>query len=126
MENKLKKYGLDKIVLIILAGILLLLIALPQGNDNNTSKESKDGGESREEKLVRILEKRYGEGNIDVMLTETEKNATYFGEEESGTVTGVLVLVRTGNLEAASYDIVSAITALFDVPAHKVIVMEMK
>lgn len=125
MESKLKKYGLDKIILIVLAGILLLLLALPQNQASN-NQETVQEEEGREERLIRILEKKYGEGNIDVLITESGNHVTYFGEEDSGAVTGVLVLVRTERLEAVSYDIVEIITALYDVPAHKVVVTNMK
>ncbi len=124
MESKLKKYGLDKIILIVLAGILLLLLALPQNQASNNQETVQEEG--REERLIRILEKKYGEGNIDVLITESGNHVTYFGEEDSGAVTGVLVLVRTERLEAVSYDIVEIITALYDVPAHKVVVTNMK
>jgi hypothetical protein len=124
MKGWLKKYGLDKILLMVLAGILLLLLALPESKETATEETASQS--SLEERVIRILEKRYGEGNIAVMITETEGQSTYFGEETDSTVTGVLVLVRSSNPETAAYDIVSAISALFDVPAHKVIVMEMK
>lgn len=75
MELKLKKYGLDKIILVVLAGILLLILAVPSGSSDGASGESSTEAsytEELEQRLVKILEKTYGEGTIDVMITVSD------------------------------------------------------
>ena len=127
MELKLKKYGLDKIILVVLAGILLLILAVPSGGSDGASGESSTEAsytEELEQRLVKILEKTYGEGTIDVMITVSDIEATYF-EEGKESVEGVLVVAAAADDERAVADIISAVTALFDVPTHKVKVLKM-
>lgn len=143
MIELLKKYGLDKALLVVAAGIILILIGSQSGKKTaaGPSENANPGltggvyetafsGPNQEEvsfdeaRLKTILEKKYGEDNIYIMIQKNEVTSSYFNTG-SNEYEGVLVMVRTADYDTATYEIVNAVTALFDVPAHKVIIMKL-
>ena len=137
----------NKIITFILIGILLLVIAMPVKNrglqGSNTDKntygkkedslskdeyacEYKNNAAYYEEKLKKILEKSYGNGSMNVMVSMKAKdNGSDFymddSYEEEFLVDGVLIVADVSLEEAA--DIAFAVCALFNLPAHKVAVL---
>ncbi len=139
MEQKLdlKKEKVNKIITVILVGLLLLIIVVPMG-DGSESNENKnvgmdagdnvagiDGGAAYyEERLKDILEKSYGEGTMDVMVhMKEDENADRMYEESALIVDGILIVANVSDDRAVA-DISFAVCALFDLPAHKVAVIK--
>ncbi len=137
MELNLKKNEkLAKIITVILAGVLILIIIMPvkesveESNDNSGGETTYEDDyiyyeEYYETKLKGILEKSYGEGTMQVMVRvscDDEKNDYYSNEKDKFIVEGVMVVADVADSRALS-DISFAVCALFDLPAHKVAVM---
>ena len=139
MEQKLdlKKEKVNKIITVILVGLLLLIIVVPMGdgtkaNDNKTNvsdtvnnRTNMEGSAAYyEEKLKDILEKSYGEGTMEVMVhMKEEENTDSMYEEGTLIVDGILIVAEVSD-NAAVGDISFAVCALFDLPAHKVAVIK--
>jgi stage III sporulation protein AG len=80
-EIKWKQIGMDKLLLLLLAGVLLVVIAIPTGNSEEKTKESEitasvkeeevteDEKKEMEEKLKSVLGKVEGVGQVEVMIT---------------------------------------------------------
>ena len=133
MEQKTNKEKLNKIITIILVGLLLLIIVMPIGDD---SKEEADYSNQEqeimvvsdaayyEERLKTILEKSYGVGTMEVMvhMKETSENTGLY-EEGTIMVDGILIVADVDS-EADVGNITFAVCALFDLPAHKVAVIK--
>ena len=135
MELKLKKEKLNKIITIILVGLLLLIIVMPMGNVDEKDKEtSSDYKEEEkmvdsksayyEERLKAILEKSYGPGTMEVMvhMSESEKSSGMY-QESTMEVDGILIVADVDEMAYVG-DISFAVCALFDLPAHKVAVIK--
>jgi len=138
MEQKLdlKKEKVNKIITVILVGLLLLIIVVPFGDDTSakegagTSMDDSsniagmEGNASYyEERLKDILEKSYGEGTMEVMVHMREDESTDgMYEENALIVDGILIVADVS--DAAVADISFAVCALFDLPAHKVAVIK--
>lgn len=147
--NKFKgKSG--KIITFILIGILLLVIVMPVKNtekyynvdsgvsesyDNNEvlgqDSDNKEGYTScaayYEDKLKNILEKSYGKGTMEVMVSLKNSDSTgnpYYIDSVSSDylVDGVLIVADIKNNEEAA-NISFAVCSLFNLPAHKVAVL---
>ncbi len=102
VSGKWKKPKKDQILIGILVGVLLLIVALPQGGDQKetdgvvraeTETNSEDPVAVMEEKLQNILEQVEGVGKVEVMITVSsmgkktvEKDRT--AQEESGGASG--------------------------------------
>ncbi|MBR1815738.1 MAG: hypothetical protein IJ763_03465 [Lachnospiraceae bacterium] len=135
------------IITFILIGILLLIIAMPVKKNNvydssitdSTSETSSysEGADIAEydnyadyyeSRLKEILEKSYGEGTMEVMVSLTQiKDDSYMNRYDSSynyerSVDGVLIVADINDASAVA-DISFAVCALFDLPAHKVAVM---
>lgn len=178
----LKKIGLNRLLLILLAGVALLVIAMPV---ENKSEENTDNGKEElvtvtEETYEELLEKRLtevlscveGVGKTKVMITvkatgekivlketpytrnETSENDSeggsrdvrefsqsdtavyiegsdgsrtpYVVQETNPQIEGVIVIAEGGDDILTVKEIVEAVSALFDVPSHKIKVMKMK
>lgn len=133
MELKLKKEKLNKIITIILVGLLLLIIVIPIDDEakegtadssvNQVQLESPDTGAAYyEERLKAILEKSYGKDTMEVMIHMKEDSSAGMYEESTWEVDGILIVA---DVKQDSYvgDISFAVCALFDLPAHKVAVI---
>jgi stage III sporulation protein AG len=89
-----------------------------------------DEGES-----VTLKDSEVSEKNQDNTSEKSEKETTVYGQGESGEepfvtqykkpeVLGVVVCCKGGNEGDNSLKITKAVQALFDVPAHKIVVLE--
>lgn len=188
----LKEIGLPKLIMIFIAGILIILLSFPgifnskylktegtksnktvtvKKDTNTTSYDTNTYITEMENKLVGILKKVSGIGDVKVMITlkssekqialkdtpstqenlneadgeggnRTETNnkreeSTVTVTDENGNsvpyiiqkiepeVEGILVVAEGGDDVNVQLDIINAAEALFDVPANKVIVMDM-
>lgn len=122
-----------KIITVILAGLLLLIVAIPSKNKSeNVLGNSTDSGDEAdilcrtvEERLDRILEDSYGKDTMEVMVnlavTNTSNNFMGSGDTDYK-VDGVLIVAHVNDANAVS-DISYAVCALFDLPVHKVAVI---
>lgn len=140
----------NKLITFILIGVLLLIIVMPVKNkssyesgsvtevknnhydtDAEYSYAASDAYISNaayfEDKLKSTLEKSYGEGTMDVMVSlkeAGEKNSYYESGANEGelVVDGVLIVADVRSSEEAA-DIAFAVCSLFNLPAHKVAVL---
>lgn len=128
MEWKFKKNEKwNKVILIVLCGILLLVIAMPQKTaDTGAGKtvSSTETTASYENRLRTLLEDAYGAGVVDVLIYAGSQTQTYYGSNGQETITGVLITIkREAVSDTTIADITLAVCALFDLPAHKVAVL---
>ena len=130
-----KNEKLNKVIAVILVGMLILIVVVPikdntsvineQGNIDDNSYTYEAYAEYYETRLKAILEESYGTGNIKVMvhLAVDKGSDNLYGDSDNRMmVDGVLVVANVNNEQALS-DITFAVCALFDLPAHKVAVM---
>lgn len=153
LNSLLKKFKgkSSNIITFILIGILLLIIVIPVKNGKDyvsSDKISKDvygyentDGQNEddigrytscaayyEERLKSILEKSYGEGSMEVMVSLKKNENTdnsYYGDNSYNNdfcVDGVLIVADINNSEDAA-NISFAVCSLFNLPAHKVAVL---
>lgn len=129
------KGGKGKIILMAAAGIVLLLASIPTGKGKSSNTAGKSfstyatSGDNSiaalEEKMSQALSQIQGIGKTRVVLTGTENNSVVVGEEKSE-IAGALVITESGGSKQAVEQITEVMEALFDVPAHKIIVVKMK
>ena len=152
LQGMMKK---EKLVVILLIGLLLLIVAFPVKEREeseilpekiNTIEEEKDWQQQMEEDLKRVLEKVKGVGKTEVILTceGTEKNLVekdekdtvytkdakgnqipYLTSQEYPKVIGVVVVAEGGDNPVIIGNIQEAVQVLFQVEAHKIKVMKM-
>ena len=103
--NKTRK---DKIFIVILAGILMMVIAMP-------TKGSEDYEKNLGEELQQMLENTDGVGKVKVLVKTNDAKE----------VTGVLVVCEGGDDKNLVAYITDAINGLLGVPVHKIKVMKM-
>ena len=145
----------EKLVVILLFGLLLMIVALPvkekkdqempEEESENTFQEA-DWQEKMEERLTQVLEQVEGIGDTEVFLTcsgtekkvvekdETESvyekdargnQSPYVVQEQYPQVTGVLIAAKGGDNPMVVQNIREAVQALFQVEPHKIKVMKM-
>lgn len=132
MEHKNNKEKLNKIITVILVGLLLLIIVVPIGEQDkneeisiqeNTVQAVADAA-YYEERLKSILEKNYGVGTMEVMVhMKTNSKDVDMYEEEVLIVDGILIVADVDS-DTDVGNISFAVCALFDLPAHKVAVIK--
>ena len=110
--NKTRK---DKIFIVILAGILMMVIAMPTTVSPVISSGSDDYEKNLGEELQQMLENTDGVGKVKVLVKTTD----------SKEVTGVLVVCEGGDDKNLVAYITDAINGLLGVPVHKIKVMKM-
>lgn len=137
IEKILNKKGKEKILIVLLIGILLMVIAIPvkdESKNNNSLVGLQDTNNDMytnwlkdynsditsystfiEQKLKNILSKVEGVGEVNVMVK--------INEDES--IEGVIVVAGGGGNGTVSASITSAIEALLGIPAHKIKVLKM-
>lgn len=128
MEWKFKKNEKwNKVILVVLCGILLLVIVMPQktaGTVTGGTDASTDTIILYEDRLRTLLADTYGADMVDVLIYAGERSQTYYGSGGGETITGVLITVRREAVSDTTIaDITLAVCALFDLPAHKVAVL---
>lgn len=119
----------NKIILLVLCGVLLLVIAMPQKTEtSDTTKQiSVDACVTYETRLKELLEDTYGKGMIDVLIYAGTSTADYYAGSKKEEITGVLITVKQEVVSGTTIsDITLAVCALFDLPAHKVAVLVKK
>ena len=131
MEWKFKKNEKwNKVILVVLCGILLLVIAMPQkaaGTAMGGSAASEDTTISYEERLRTLLADTYGADMVDVLIYAGDRTQTYYGSGGKESITGVLITIKKEAVTGTTIsDITLAVCALFDLPAHKVAVLVKK
>lgn len=119
----------NNLLLIALVGILLLVVALPTGkNENtivNTQSENKNK-EQVEERLERVLKSTEGVGEVRVMITETEEKGTFEESSNQCNVQGVVVVAQGAEDAGVKKKIQDIVLALFPIEAHKIEIVKMK
>lgn len=123
MEWKFKKNEKwNKVILVVLCGILLLVIVMPQKTVQTGS--SSDTTASYEVRLRELLADTYGADMVDVLIYAGDRTQTYYGSDGTETITGVLITIKKEAVTGTTIaDITLAVCALFDLPAHKVAVL---
>lgn len=122
----IKKIGKEKIVLLGLAGILLIGSSY-FGNikqENNTSyidTQDMEYSEKMENKLKSILETINGVENVSVLITCKEED-DYLTNNEETNIEGVALTAK--GIGENKETIINIISTLFNVPVHKISVVE--
>ena len=118
------KTGKDKILILLLVGIILLVISIPTSKKSSSSLSSSgydsiltDSEQSDlEGKLKRCLAKVEGVGDVDVIVTY---------DSGGKTPEGVIIVANGGDNGTVATEITNAIEALLGLPAHKIKVLKM-
>lgn len=134
-KGKLLDKGKSSWLILLLAGMLLLVIALPVSSDSETESSVSDFSWAKEdsvektlleEKLASLLESVEGVGAVQVMIMTGEEDSGSFYSSGTEKVTGVLVSAEGAHRSVIVKNIQDAVMALFQVDAHKIKVMKMK
>lgn len=144
LSRLLKKLGADKLLLLLLAGVLLMLSFKTDGQKESTEREtaaqiqqpSKGAEEQLEDRLLEILETAYGIGRVCVMITMEESenkvlatiedecifdgDSPYVIKNEAPKIRGVVVILRGVTTPGAALEITQACEVLFGVSSNKV------
>lgn len=117
MESKFVKWlpKKNQWLIVLLAGILLVVIAIPTEKKSQNQVEIKKNTEEShssemEEKLENILSNMQNVGKVQVMITY----------KDSGQVEGIVVLAEGAKNAVVVKNITEVVQALFDVDAHKI------
>jgi hypothetical protein len=148
----LKNLGADKLVLLLLAGILLMF-SFGDGKKTVETKEVKETAVSEENETgsyERELEKRmeellcaaYGEGSISVMITLEESenkilatvneecifdgDSPYVIKNEAPKIRGVVVILEKQASSGTAYEITQACEVLLGISGNRVKVISKK
>lgn len=126
--KKIKEQKTGKFIVILLASVCVL-VALTPVKGNMGDKASKENEEeyvkALENELDKILENTYGNGTIEVMIYGGKKHAEsgwYSNDSTEYIIDGVLIVANVSGQKVVS-DITYAVSALFNLPAHKVAVL---
>ena len=134
-KGRLLDMGKSSWLILLLAGILLLVIAMPASSDTAAESSVSDFSWTKEdsiektlleEKLASLLESVEGVGAVQVMIMTGEEDSDGFYSSGTEKVTGVLVSAEGANRSVIVKNIQDAVMALFQVDAHKIKVMKMK
>ncbi|MBQ8983977.1 MAG: hypothetical protein IJ079_10370 [Lachnospiraceae bacterium] len=143
---QIKKWGVDKWLILLLGGILLLIVCIPV-KKNEVDSEYKGGisiqkdsltdtmvsqnaglmggfsyrqgwvtEDAIEQQLIEILQKIDGVGQVDVMIT---------GNAEYNQIEGVVVVADGADVPIVRQEIIETVQALFPIAAYKVKVCKM-
>ena len=120
MLNKTKR---DKIFIVILAGVLMMVIAMPTKSSSSKavtsgsiySDSSGDYDQTLGKELEEMLGNIEGVGEVKVLLKTSDERE----------VTGVMVVCEGGDDKNLVAYITDAINGLLGVPVHKIKVMKM-
>lgn len=145
----------EQIVMVLLAGILLLIIAMPvKKKEENIASEpetentrvEEDYEERLQRRLKEVLAEVKGIGETDVFITfedtgekvvEKDETDTVYSRDSKGNqtpylsserypkISGVLIVAQGGDSPVVVQNIQEAVQALFQVEAHKIKVMKM-
>ena len=123
-----KKIKKEQLILCFLAGVLLLVIALPTKSakkpvtsDSAEVPVSTNAGKL-EQQLKTMLMQIEGIGKVEVSITLEP----LVDSSQSPDIKGVLVVAESGDDPTATLKIQETVMTLFQLEAHKIIVMKMK
>lgn len=128
-EKFLNKSGKEKILIVVLIGVLMLVAAIPVKSGSSSSGGL--GGETdeaaqeaisdydvyMEQRIEKLLGEVEGVGKVNVMVT--------MGQTDEKTVEGVVIVAEGGGNGLVASNITSALEALLGIPAHKIKVLKM-
>ena len=106
----LGKWNKNHLLVFVLIGILLMVIAIPTGENQIRDEENTE----LEKRLEAILEGMEGVGNVNVMITLQEDDA----------VEGVAIVAEGGDNAVTVRNITEVVQALFHVDSHKIKVIK--
>ena len=106
----LGKWNKNHLLVFLLIGILLMVIAIPTGENQIRDEENTE----LEKRLEAILEGMEGVGNVNVMITLQEDDA----------VEGVAIVAEGGDDAVTVRHITEVVQALFHVDSHKIKVIK--
>ena len=106
----LGKWNKNHFLVFLLIGILLMVIAIPTGENQIRDEENTE----LEKRLEAILEGMEGVGNVNVMITLQEDDA----------VEGVAIVAEGGDNAVTVRNITEVVQALFHVDSHKIKVIK--
>ena len=106
----LGKWNKNHLLVFLLIGILLMVIAIPTGENQISDEENTE----LEKRLEAILEGMEGVGNVNVMITLQEDDA----------VEGVAIVAEGGDNAVTVRNITEVVQALFHVDSHKIKVIK--
>jgi stage III sporulation protein AG len=119
--EKLRKHSKTDWLIFILLGVLVLIVAVPTGSTETKTETSTVKSEaypdSVQEQLAAILERMEGVGEVRVMIS--------YSDEKQLDVEGVVIVAEGGDSPQIQTKIRDTVMSLFDVEAHKVIVVKM-
>lgn len=117
MESKFAKWlpKKNQWLIVLLAGILLVVIAIPTKQEETKRTEVKKETEGTcstemEQRLEDLLSNMQDVGKVQVMITS----------KENGQVEGIVVLAEGAKNGVVVKNITEVVQALFDVDAHKI------
>ena len=123
MESKFAKWlpKKNQWLIVLLAGILLVVIAIPTKQEETKRTEVKKETEGTcstemEQRLEDLLSNMQDVGKVQVMITS----------KENGQVEGIVVLAEGAKNGVVVKNITEVVQALFDVDSHKIKVIEKK
>ncbi len=123
--EKLKSFGMNRLLICLLIGIFLLVICIPTGskkagNEEGMAKTAEIVNDTEvellEQRLEEMLKKIQGVGQVEVMITVSG---------EYNQVEGVAVVAEGADIPQVKQDIMETAQALFPVAAHKIKVCKM-
>lgn len=129
VEKMLNKSGKEKILIVLLIGVLLLVIAIPVKSDKTggcvsgsdtyktSDEEISDYDVYMEQRIEKILSQVEGVGKVNVMVTLENTDDTAIG--------GVVIVAQGGDNGSVVSNITSALEALLGIPVHKIKVLKM-
>ena len=129
VEKMLNKSGKEKILIVLLIGVLLLVIAIPVKSDKTggyvsgsdtyktSDEEISDYDVYMEQRIEKILSQVDGVGKVNVMVTLENTDDTAIG--------GVVIVAQGGDNGSVVSNITSALEALLGIPVHKIKVLKM-
>ena len=129
VEKMLNKSGKEKILIVLLIGVLLLVIAIPVKSDKTSGyvsdsytyktsdEEISDYDVYMEQRIEKILSHVDGVGKVNVMVTLENTDDTAIG--------GVVIVAQGGDNGSVVSNITSALEALLGIPVHKIKVLKM-
>lgn len=117
----------DKIVLCFLAGILLLVIALPVKSEDTQAVKMETETISTnasllERQLEQVLTRIEGIGEVQAMITLEP----LVDDRETPEIRGVLVVAESGDNPVEILKIQETVMTLFQIEAHRIKVMKLK
>ena len=123
VEKMLNKSGKEKILIVLLIGVLLLVIAIPVKSDKTggyvsgsdtyktSDEEISDYDVYMEQRIEKILSQVDGVGKVNVMVTLENTDDT--------------AMAQGGDNGSVVSNITSALEALLGIPVHKIKVLKM-